>query len=106
MPYGESFDPGYHSNRSFLKYLPFSSEKMGGLSIEDLNLKYGKIRNDLIRIANIQKVKLIDPVDFFCVDNYCQSVDDNKKPIYKDGAHLRSTFVRDKVLYVDETILK
>jgi len=70
-----------------------------------LNSKYGKIRYDLTEIANSQKIKLIDPVDSLCDVGYCKSIDANNKPIYKDAAHLRATFVRDNAFYIDETIL-
>jgi hypothetical protein len=47
---------------------------------------------------------IIDPVEYLCSETRCPAVTSDGEPIYKDEAHLRPSFVRRSVTYLDRTI--
>ncbi|HYA19070.1 MAG TPA: SGNH hydrolase domain-containing protein, partial [Burkholderiales bacterium] len=49
---------------------------------------------------------VINPVDYLCGKLICPSLAENGEPIYKDKSHIRTSYARDHVFFMDETILK
>jgi hypothetical protein len=49
---------------------------------------------------------VIDPMDSLCDTTTCPGFTSSGKPMYRDSVHLLPSYVRDHVLYLDETILK
>lgn len=65
---------------------------------------YGAVRQRLMDVGARSGATVIDPLDFLCSENVCPSVGEEGEAIYMDSVHLRPTYVREKVHYLDETI--
>jgi hypothetical protein len=63
------------------------------------------VMNKLRLIASQTGAEIVDPVDFLCGDEKCYSTLAGD-PIYMDGNHLRSTYVRDHANFLDGLYLK
>jgi peptidoglycan/LPS O-acetylase OafA/YrhL len=48
---------------------------------------------------------VIDPMQSLCDTGVCQAVSADGKPIYRDEFHLRSSYIRDHVRYLDAAVL-
>ena len=103
IPIGREVDPKYIAQRDVLAFPDVFKLRSGGISKTDLDKKYGKIRGDLKRVGLESGAIVIDPMDHLCSDR-CESLDENGNPIYKDVSHLRPSFVREKVEFLDQTI--
>lgn len=60
--------------------------------------------DQLLSAARNGGAEIIEPVNFLCNDNICQSMSSQHKAMYKDGAHLRPSYVREYVTYLDKTM--
>ncbi len=58
----------------------------------------------LARIAQDNKLTVIDPLHFLCEHNQCFALDSDGKAKYKDSGHLRPTYVRNKLFYLDKVM--
>ncbi|MFP5422408.1 MAG: SGNH hydrolase domain-containing protein [Gammaproteobacteria bacterium] len=105
IPTGKKLDPKYMARRDISAFPDVFKMRDGGVSKSNLESKYGGIRKDLIRVGNESGAVVIDPVDYLCV-THCESLDAQGNPMYKDSSHLRPMFVRDKVFFLDDTVLK
>jgi hypothetical protein len=47
---------------------------------------------------------VIDPVESLCNASDCPAITADGEPIYRDIAHLRASFVRDRVTYLDDAL--
>jgi hypothetical protein len=45
--------------------------------------------------------RIIEPYASLCDDKACQAVASDDQPIYMDGYHLRASYVRQHVRYID-----
>ncbi len=59
----------------------------------------------LKKFAKDNGVTFIDPLDYLCSDNKCPALNKNGIAIYKDATHLRPTFVRNNITYLDATLV-
>jgi peptidoglycan/LPS O-acetylase OafA/YrhL len=103
IPIGEGFSPLNMINRSLASDIPFFEIKYSAVSIESLK-KYQYIDSALIEISSKTKTIAIDPKQYLCVDKQCPSISDDGEPIYKDTSHLRPSFVRNRVHFLNETL--
>ncbi|EHB6897692.1 acyltransferase family protein [Escherichia coli] len=65
---------------------------------------YNGTYEQLINAARDGGAEIIEPVKFLCNDNICPSMSPQHKAMYKDGAHLRPSYVRESVTYLDKTM--
>jgi hypothetical protein len=65
----------------------------------------GPIAIRLREIAQSTGAVVIDPMEFLCNATVCPVVSASGEPMYKDGGHLRPSYVRENVRYLDETVL-
>jgi hypothetical protein len=56
-------------------------------------------------VARLAGATVIDPTPELCDAKRCPSVDSTGDPLYRDGFHLRATFVRAHARWVDATLL-
>lgn len=105
IPAGRELDPKYMVQRGFKYYPRFFQIRSGGVSLDMLKQKYGPIQNDLAHLARESGAVVINPLDYLCDSHFCQSVDVNGEPIYKDLDHLRPSFVRKNADFVDQTVV-
>jgi peptidoglycan/LPS O-acetylase OafA/YrhL len=69
------------------------------------SLSHGEVMDLFVREAGRQGVTVIDPIPQLSTNGICPSLDDQKRPLYCDPHHLRSSYVRDHASYLDKTIL-
>lgn len=104
IPEGKEFDPKYIIKRS-LYYGGFKISKSSGIATENLLKKYGSIRQHLKEVGYRSGAIVIDPLDVLCNLKECPAIlAESGEPIYKDAAHLRPEFVREKILFLDAII--
>jgi peptidoglycan/LPS O-acetylase OafA/YrhL len=75
-----------------------------GISRVDLSQKIEWISARLIEIANRAGAVVIDPLDYLCGSSICPA-SDGVNPVYMDPTHLRPSYVREHVGYLDRTII-
>jgi len=63
--------------------------------------KYQAFNNELIRIAKKHQVTLVNPLEYLCGPSECSVIDKNDKPIYKDIKHIRASYMREHVSFLD-----
>ena len=69
----------------------------------DFDKKMEPVNTMLRSVANSVQAKVIDPLESLCGSTECSTLSDGR-PIYKDHAHLRSSYVREHIHYLDETL--
>lgn len=105
IPTGKEFDPKYIVQRRLEHFPKIFKVRNGGIDRTFLANKYGLIQSDLRRVAIQAGAVVIAPMDYLCSKERCDSLDSSGSPIYKDGAHLRPTFVRTNADFIDQTVL-
>jgi peptidoglycan/LPS O-acetylase OafA/YrhL len=66
----------------------------------------GIIAARLRHIATEAGAQVIDPTDFFCEKHTCRAVTPTGEPMYRDGGHLRPSYVRENVRFLDAIVLE
>jgi peptidoglycan/LPS O-acetylase OafA/YrhL len=100
IPIGDSLDPKFLVERSVTH--PFNFKiRQGGIVLSQLENKYLAIKTGLIRIANENGIETIDPTKYLCKNDICPSLSGGSDPRYKDGFHLRPSFVKNDVNFID-----
>jgi hypothetical protein len=100
IPVDPRQDPRSEMTRDFngVKVSPISP--LTSLAFHSL---YGDFLSKLKEVGHRAGAIVIDPLDFFLADgSYPRLI--NGKHIYKDSCHLRPSFVREQVTYLDETL--
>ena len=77
--------------------------KGDSLTVKEFDDLYGKFLSGLKSCAQESGATVIDPRDFFKKNGVYPRIA-NGTHLYKDSCHLRSSYVRDHVTYLDETI--
>jgi peptidoglycan/LPS O-acetylase OafA/YrhL len=77
--------------------------KVDPLTVQEFDDLYGKFLSGLKSCAEESGAIVIDPRDFFKKNGVYPRVA-NGKHLYKDSCHLRSSYVRDHVTYLDKTV--
>ncbi len=100
-PGGESYSPDTF----------FSGTRLTGVQV--VPVKYVKFADDQNRLRQQLKhagissgALIIVPIERFCNKGKCMVSYDNGIPIYKDRSHLRSSYVKEYVKYLDDVIMK
>lgn len=102
IPRAEAFDPFHMVTRSIRDF---------GFKIIETQVARGRISADLqpitsrLRsIAHSTGAMAIDPVDYLCPQTLCPTFAADGLPIYRDIAHLRPSYVRDHVTFLDAIV--
>ena len=66
-------------------------------------MKENAILEEIMALGRKSHVEVIDPMEVLCVNGICIAEDENG-PNHYDANHLRPSFVRDKVKYLDQTV--
>jgi peptidoglycan/LPS O-acetylase OafA/YrhL len=103
IPRGDDFDPRQMIRRTLQP--PGFKIDIHSESREEIEKIVGPTGATLRRIAAQLGASVIDPVEFLCNERVCPAVTANGEPMYKDGSHLRASYVRDNVRFLDRTIL-
>jgi peptidoglycan/LPS O-acetylase OafA/YrhL len=70
--------------------------------LKDFLSHYSDVRDGLIEVGRELNIQVIDPLEYLCHAGTCLTADSDGIPAYKDGSHLRATFVREHVNYLDQ----
>ena len=103
IPIGVSLDPRQLIRRSVLP--PGFTVAAPPLIQERIVKLVEPIDTKLRQVAADAGATVIDPVEFLCDGNICPIVSSDGEPMYFDANHLRPSYVRRHVSYLDKTIL-
>ena len=101
IPVAAEFDPLFMLKRNWGGDAIIRSE---GISRETWNAGLKYWTGDFAEVVRASGAELIDPAEFLCDARKCPAVDEHGEPRYRDGFHLRASFVRDRVTYLDELV--
>lgn len=104
IPTGPALDPRFMAQRSLRTFPHVLSIRAGGVERASLDAAFGPIQADLERTAVSAGARVIHPFDYVCSAARCPAVDERGAPMYKDGTHLRPTWVRRHAVFIDETV--
>ena len=98
-PKHEAFDP----EKQLPRRLPGLSPRnfRGTVPVEEATAVSAELRKRLLKIAASTGAVAIDPLPLLCRKQVCPVIDSGGNPIYLDQHHLRPSFVRDEVTYLD-----
>lgn len=100
IPIAPSQEPKNEVERDFLEVRSHPPE---ALSTKAFDADYGKFLDAFAKGLAASGSIVIDPLPFFGRDGIYPRIIDGQH-LYKDGGHLRASFVRDHVTYLDETL--
>lgn len=103
MPVGISLDPREMIRRTLLP--PAFRVDIHSPARSAIDAALGPIDARLERIARQTGATVIDPVPSLCNATSCPAVAPDGEPMYHDANHLRPSYVRENVRFLDETIL-
>lgn len=105
IPMGEQFEPADIIRRGLLN----TSFKTNKTSVDEETLFTNKlypaarqVRQRLKEVASRSGAIAIDPLDYLCHEKSCSVFTPDGELIYKNAGHLRSSFCRKDIHYVDE----
>jgi peptidoglycan/LPS O-acetylase OafA/YrhL len=98
IPVGTEFRPKDRIIRSFGGVTVTPPLAVPAIKISN---RFAEITDRLISAAKESGSEIIDPFDYLCISGYCPSSDDDGLPLYKDGEHLRASFVRQHASFID-----
>jgi hypothetical protein len=79
--------------------------RTGGVPREEWDRRSGWLAARIERVAREAGATFIDPAPLLCTASVCPATTPDGEPIYRDAAHLRASFVREHVDYLDAIIL-
>jgi len=100
-PRGEAFDPAHLVRRS-LRDLGFVVKQQVERSHADASVE--PIASQLVKVASSSGATVINPIDELCREDYCPTLDLDGMPVYTDDSHLRQTYVREHITFLDEIV--
>jgi peptidoglycan/LPS O-acetylase OafA/YrhL len=103
MPVGISLDPREMIRRTLLP--PAFRIDIHSPARAAIDAALGPIDARLERLARETGATVIDPVPSLCNATSCPAITPDGEPMYHDANHLRPSYVRDSVHFLDETIL-
>ncbi|MCH9297008.1 acyltransferase family protein [Pantoea allii] len=100
-PTGPQFDPKKLIARSEDGKIEVVTEGVDRKSFEE---PFNFARKEMTEMALKHGVHIIKPMDHLCSDTICMPFSSKRKAMYKDDSHLRPSYVRESVTYIDETM--
>jgi peptidoglycan/LPS O-acetylase OafA/YrhL len=100
-PAGVALDPAHSViRRSLLRGVRFSTHRsVARFAIE----QYTPYANFIAAVRDTG-AQIIDPMDFLCHGNRCPALSERGEAMYKDDCHLRPSYARTSVLFLDDTV--
>jgi hypothetical protein len=107
IPTDLSLDPKIMINRKLNGEIAVNSKVYSTKNFEevigDMQITQRELMDRIKKSAEKAGAKVINPMDYLSKDGVCFRFLEGI-PIYRDGSHLRASFVRDHATYLDETI--
>jgi hypothetical protein len=101
-PIGQAFDPRHMIRRSVLA--PGFSAEAPAVDKNAILSAVDPIVSRLRRIAHDRGASVIDPMESLCDRTTCPVVSPDGEPMYHDAAHLRPSYVRNNVRFLDAIV--
>ena len=102
IPVGERFSPRFMVKRD--PVISLRPRPNSGVDRKTLDAYMLKLQKDLRDAAKSVGADVIEPFDYLCNDLTCIAVDSEGDPVYKDGYHLRPSYVRGNATFIDLTL--
>ncbi len=102
-PLGKKYSPRFYFEGTRLTEIHQIASLEKDARVVD-SIDQQQLREKLIAIAQRTGVSIIDPKKYLCDSQGCKITSEKGKPIYKDGGHLRSSFVEQHATYMDITL--
>jgi peptidoglycan/LPS O-acetylase OafA/YrhL len=103
MPVGTAFDPSISVSRPLVsRFLPAPKTSMSRQEVETM---LSVVNEKLTETADVAGAQIIDPVKFLCSDELCTQFDADGTSRYKDATHLRASYVRRSVEFLDSQLV-
>lgn len=103
IPFGANFDPRQMIRRSL--FSPAFTLDIRPPSRRDMLEAVGPIGEKLRAIARESGASVIDPVEWLCTKTDCPATTAAGEPMYRDRSHLKPSYVRTNVWFLDGTVL-
>lgn len=94
-------DPRHLLKNRFTLYSNISTN-----SFFELDMKQKNLNSLMSAMAKRLNIEYIDPLFHLCPNDRCPIFNNSGSPIFKDNHHLRSSFVYDHALFIDDIIKK
>lgn len=104
IPTGKEFDPKWLVSRGLRNFPRLTETRAGGTPRSAIDEQFGGLQHSIRRLAEAAGATVINPMDYVCTHEYCPSVDATGEPMYKDGYHLRASYVRRNAHFIDGTL--
>lgn len=101
IPFGDELDPAYLVKRSLWRGFALHP---GLLDQQQFVRMVSVVSGPLREAGQANGATVIDPVASLCDGRSCSALTVDGSPKYKDVVHLRATFVRDSVTYLDSSL--
>jgi hypothetical protein len=101
IPVSDDLEPGNLVERSLLYGF---RKKQAAVNESVIIEKFAPVMQGLEATARENGATVIDPLKFLCTAHVCSALTPDGLPIYRDRSHLRLSFARDFVSYLDGTI--
>jgi len=101
-PRGDAFDPKSVIQREWMTVQV--REPLGRVPRNELVQLTSPIDSRLVAIAAAAGASVIDPAEYLCSKAFCPAADERGRPLYRDGSHLRASYVRERFSAVDRFI--
>ncbi|MHB2205444.1 acyltransferase family protein [Methylobacterium sp. CM6257] len=79
-----------------------SATKDAGIAVSDHTRRVGYINEAIAKVGQEGGAFIIDPSQWLCNREICKVLDSGGNAIYMDQTHLRASFVRQKLTYLDD----
>jgi peptidoglycan/LPS O-acetylase OafA/YrhL len=66
--------------------------------------KYASFTTKISALAKRHNINVIDPLEALCQSEQCNTSDINGAPIYKDNKHIRASYMRKNVKFLDRMV--
>jgi hypothetical protein len=101
-PRGDAFDPKSVIQREGMSVQV--REPLGRVPRSELVQLTSPIDSRLIAVAAAAGASVVDPTEYLCSKAFCPAADERGRPLYKDGSHLRASYVRERFSAVDRFV--
>jgi len=101
-PAGDGVNPSYLLNGSRFGTLKY--KESAGIVQSEFESQFGAVNERLRKIAIASGAAVVDPMPAMCKGGVCSALAADGAPMYADGVHIRSSYVRQFASFIDVTM--
>jgi len=99
LPTGELYDYKYISRQAFN-----NTPLKRSYSRQYFADRYASFNEKITKLAVKYQIEVINPLDALCNTQQCSTADSEGVPIYKDNKHIRASYMRSNVVFLDNMV--